>query len=132
MSARSEKDSAEMVGIRYEEQPRYSTKRATQRQPPAGGTRPRDFRRQRHDVAFPLSVVHLPRLRPSCRASGRRANPGIDPAGSLMARQVIEAWPEIGPAVVVHDVTCGWREMRTHSPWEWVEAAPGLTPADTR
>jgi CheY-like chemotaxis protein len=42
----------------------------------------------------------------------------IDPAGSLTARQAIEAWPEIGPAVLVHDVACRWRELRTQPDWE--------------
>jgi hypothetical protein len=46
------------------------------------------------------------------------ADHGIDPAGSLTARQVIDAWPEIGPTVLVHDVACGWRELRTQPPWE--------------
>src|SRR4051812_30856153 len=41
-------------------------------------------------------------------------------AGSLTARQVIAAWPEIGPTVLVQDVACGWRELGT-TPWEWVE-----------
>jgi hypothetical protein len=35
------------------------------------------------------------------------ADPDIDAAGSLTARHVIDGWPEIGPAVVVHDVACG-------------------------
>jgi hypothetical protein len=36
------------------------------------------------------------------------ADPGIDPTASLTARQVIEAWSEIGPTVLVHDEACGW------------------------
>jgi hypothetical protein len=33
----------------------------------------------------------------------------IDSAGSLTTKQAIDAWPEIGPTMLVHDVACRWR-----------------------
>jgi hypothetical protein len=44
-----------------------------------------------------------------------RAEP-IDPAGSLTACQVIDAWPEIGPTVLVHGVAGGWRQRWLSNP----------------
>jgi hypothetical protein len=39
-----------------------------------------------------------------------------DAAATLTAQQAIEAWPEIGPTVLVHDVACGWRQRWLSNP----------------
>jgi hypothetical protein len=87
----------------------------------------------RHTRVTTNAAVHLDTLHPDllvCEACQAvvcavpltpPAEP-IDGAGFLTPKQVIDAWPEIGSTVLVHDVACGWRQRGTAPAWEWVEA----------
>jgi hypothetical protein len=42
--------------------------------------------------------------------------------GKYATKYSNDAWPEVGPTVLVHDVACGWRQWGEAPAWGWVEA----------